>query len=331
MSVSILHAPLTPAAADWLLCCAHPDPFSHSPSYLLPIDEIDAILDAAELHGVGPACIRLLQTVAAAPTIRAAQNRLGYQAAQELMLCHHGEGIVQALRAAGVDAMIIKGPVFARRLYHRDISRTFTDIDILIRVGDRDAASRIMRERGFTQHEPAYRAKKDYSEDQWSRSEPAHIPVEVHGNLVHNPQLRAAMSVTYADVLAAGNGDGEDATALLFVAAAHGAISHQFDRLQHLVDVALAASGAAGSIDSDRLATTAASTGTKAAVYAALVVAGNLLAVPACHDIASQLRPSRYDRFAARLITHSTVLQARSSERSASSWRRKAFRQALRL
>ena len=329
--MTTLHAPLTRAATDWLLCCAQAGPVSNRPSYPLPINEIDAILDAAELHGVGPACLRLLHTVVAAPSINAAQNRHGYQAAQELLLCHHGEGIVRALRAAAVDAMIIKGPVFARRLYHHNVSRTFTDIDILIRVGDRDVASKIMRERGFTLQELAYRAEKAYCEDQWSRSEPAHIPIEIHGNLVHNPQLRASMSVTYTDVLAAGNGDAEDPTALLFVAAAHGAISHQFDRLQHLVDVALAASGVAGSIDSDRLAAIAAQTGTKAAVHAALVVAGNLLAVPACYEIASQLRPTRYDRFAARLITRATVLQARSSARSASSWRRKAFRQALRF
>ena len=50
-------------------------------------------------------------------------------------------------------------------------------------------------------------------------------------------------------VMHAGNGDAENPTALLMVAAIHGAAGHQFERLQPAIDVLQAARGVAGPID----------------------------------------------------------------------------------
>jgi hypothetical protein len=148
---------------------------------------------------------------------------------------------------------------------------------------------------------------------------------------VHNPKLRKRASITLGDVADAGGGDTEDATAILLVAAAHGAISHQFDRLQHLVDVALAAEGAAGAIDGGRLSQVARNCGVLGAVHAGLTLAGTAFGCRSCHALAKGLRASAFERLGSGLVTPRAVLTARSNRRSGSSWRRKALRQVIRL
>jgi hypothetical protein len=209
--------------------------------------------------------------------------------------------------------------------------RSFTDIDILIPIQGRSAASDVIRELGFKYRTRDYRAGEDYFEDNWLLVEDPSVSVELHSNLVHNPRLRQTASITIDDVTAAGAGDLEDATAILFVAAAHGAISHQLDRLQHLIDVALAANGAAGEIVAERLARAARASGVLTAVHAALVVTGKAFHDRRCLDMAEALHASALTRLASRLITPYAVLAARSKRRGRSSWRRKALRQALRF
>jgi hypothetical protein len=262
--------------------------------------------------------------------IAAARTRQVHQIGFELLLKHHGERVVRALHLAGIEAAMVKGPIFARRLYAEPAMRSFTDIDILIRLHTRSAASEVIRDLGLSLHAHDYRAGKDYCEDLWLLVDDPRVGIEIHTNLVHNPKLRRATSVTLSDVIDAGNGDTEDATAILFIAAAHGGFSHQFDRLQHLVDVALAVKGVAGPIETERLYRVARASGVLAAVHAALVIAGRAFGDPRSHAIAEALHPSPLNRLASSLITPRTVLAARSSRRNGSSWRRKALRQVLR-
>ena len=51
---------------------------------------------------------------------------------QSMLLQYHGDRIMKALAAGGIPARIVKGPVFARTLYHHVADRPFTDIDILV-------------------------------------------------------------------------------------------------------------------------------------------------------------------------------------------------------
>jgi hypothetical protein len=348
MTIEHVHMPLSKVAADWLIAVANPF-HAAAPAGMLPLpSEIASVLWAAELHGVLPVVLRALSPSnsrqGAAPfegggaelelarqAIANARTRQLHQTGFELLLRHHAEQTLTALRAAGIAAAILKGPVFARRLYAQPTLRTFTDIDILIPFEARAAVSEVLQRGPFRLQTHDYREGKDYCEDQWVLVENPRISIEIHTDLVHNPKLRRAASATLSDVLNAGNGDAEEATALLFVATVHGAVSHQFDRLQHLVDVALAASGAAGAVDAERLATASRASGVMTAVHGALVLAGAAFAAAQCLALARALRPSLLDRLASGLVTPQAVLDARSNRRSASSWRRKALRQALRV
>jgi hypothetical protein len=342
------HAPLSNAAAAWLMAVAHPAAAHASRRALPDLSEVGPVLHAATLHGVLPAVLAALRGAgdlgavagrsgsaaevdAANKAIAAARAQQVHQTGLELMLRHHGERVVKALGAAGIAAAILKGPVFARRLYREPAMRTFTDIDIIMPRPTRGAVIAIMRDLGFAMREHEYRAGKDYSEDSWQLASEPRVSIELHVDLVHNPKLRRRASVTLGDVADAGGGDTEDATAILLVAAAHGAVSHQFDRLQHLVDVALAAEGAGGAIDGGRLSQVARNCGVLGAVHAGLTLAGAAFGSQACRALAEKLSPSTFERLASGLVTPRAVVTARSSRRSSSSWRRKALRQVIRL
>ena len=333
------HAPLSKVAAAWLLAAANPVRAGAMPDSQLSEPEIGSVLHAAELHGVLSAVLRALRGPDAAigtvesgqiAAIADARTRYTYQVGFQLLLTHHGERILAALHAAGSKAAIVKGPIFAQRLYAEPAMRSFTDIDILIPFAARDLASDILRGSGFKFIAREYRAGKDYCEDNWQLMADPRVGIEIHSNLVHNPNLRRTASITLGQVADAGNGSTNDATALLFVATAHGAISHQFDRLQHLVDVALAANGAAGTIDVERLSRVARTSGVLTAVHAALVLTGNAFSNACCLAMASALTPSILNKAASSLVTTHSVLAAQSRRRRRSSWRRKALRQAIR-
>ena len=157
------------------------------------------------------------------------------------------------------------------------------------------------------------------------------VMVELHGDLVHNPRLRRALHLDRAAVLAAGGGDAEDAAALLLVAAVHGATSHQFDRLQHVVDVLLLGRGAAGAVDPVRLARVAEGCRARTALGVALLVAARAFGDGACAALARQLGAGAAARLGAALISPGVVLRAPTDARGRDSWRRKALREVLRL
>jgi hypothetical protein len=346
MTITNLHKPLSKAGAEWLLAVANPLGGA-KPSAAPAPTEVPSLLRAAEVHGVMPAALKALSLAAdpngaagdtpsidirnARQAIADARTRQVPRVGFELLLKHHGEAVLAALRAAGVEAAMLKGPVFARRLYANPAMRSFTDIDIIIPIEARATAGDVLRCAGFELHSREYRAGKDYCEDNWLLIDDPKVGIEIHSDLVHNPKLRRAASVTFADIVRAGNGDAEDATAILFVAAAHGAISHQFDRLQHVVDVALAVTGAAGQVDTERLSRAARASGIMTAVHAALVLAARTFKDARCLEMAEALRPSTLNRLASGLIRPRTVIAARSDSRSDSSWRRKVFRQAIRF
>ncbi len=343
MSVELRHAPLAKSGGRWLIQACNPLGSGVAIVRRFPAAQARDALSAAELHGVLPIVLRRLRQFEAAGedpvagrsatvarAIADARQVLVGQTGMELMLRHQAALVMHAFDEAGIQAIIIKGPVFARRLYELPSLRSFSDIDILIPPRCRAAAAECMSTLGFRAVDPAYRGSIDYLEDVWVLDNNERIGVEVHCNLAHNPKLRRIASVSYEDVLAAGGGDPEDATALLFVAASHGALSHQFDRLQHVVDVTLAASGAAGPINTQRLRIVAQKSGVFRAVVAALVLAHRTFGCEACRTIAGELNPGLLDRVAANLLTPATVADARSASRSMRSWRRKAFRQLLR-
>jgi hypothetical protein len=303
-----------------------------------------AVLVAAESHGVLPAVTRALGAHledrrqplhggrdSIATALECARAKVANHAGFGLLLTHHAGRVMQGLAAAGIGGFLVKGPAFARRLYPDAALRTFTDVDILVPEARRNDVSPVMRELGFELFEFEDRRGKDYHEQKWLLPAETGVMVEIHSNIVHSPKLRGSMSIRHEDVLAAGGGDGAAPTALLLVAAAHASVGHQCDRLQHMVDVVQAARGAAGPIDQGCLAAVARQCGLTLAVAAALDLAARIFHDAAAAGLAGRLLPGRITRLPFRLLAPSLVLRAQSTARTRGSWRRKVFRQALRL
>lgn len=341
MSIDQRHATLPRTAADWLIDACNPFAGTGTPAVAPSADSLPALLRAAELHGVQPFVLKRIRQLETASGLRqefaaevlaaieTARNLQINQAAMELMLRHHGARVLTAFANADIPAAIVKGPTFADRLYQHPAMRTFTDIDVLIPLSKRKQTRSAMESLGFEPYERDYRAERDYFEDVWLLRSDHRVSIEVHSDLVHNPRLRARASLTFEDLVKAGDGDPNEASALLYVAAVHAAMSHQFDRLQHLLDVALATSGAAGSIDWQRLRRVSDRTGTRRALFVAVELAAAVFGEPALSRLGGNLKPGLGDRIGALLVSRDTVLEARSDRRSHKSWRRKLLRRML--
>lgn len=343
------HLPLDRVGERLLIHVADPVQGATRPPVRLPGPEgLENVLTAARTHGVLPAAIRNLSSIIdsqakssgsadaaaledARSVLEAARLRLAYQTGFQMMMSHHARRVMAGFAAAHLPGAIVKGAAFAQWLYPEPSFRTYTDVDILVPAAHRHRTGDVMRALGFELCEFEDRKGKDYHEQKWLLGGRQEVMIEVHSNLVHSPKLRGAMSIGYEDVCAAGNEDCADATALLFVAATHGAIGHQLDRLQHLVDVMQAARGVAGPIDAARLARVCRRCGVTLAVAGALELAGKTFGEPSCLRLARQLLPSPIARLPGQLLSPELVVRGQSLARARGSWRRNLFRQALRL
>jgi Uncharacterised nucleotidyltransferase len=344
MSSRAGHPRLSSAAAAWVVAMSDPSARASYPSGPLRARELPALLDAVSAHGVLPVVARNLRSLMASDrsrrtidnaaamerTIDELDRRLVLLSGQQLALSHYAGKLAAAFVQEKIPANIVKGPVFARRLYPRPVDRSFTDLDILIDPAFVAATAPILRQLGFKCALDDDAARRSDSEIKWIMAGSEHLLIEVQTDLIHSPTLGAGIRFCRGDLLAAGAGDPEDATALLLTAAVHAAAGHQFERLQTLVDVLQAARGAAGPIDRDRLARVAHSTGSVAAVQSALDLAAGLFHEPAARDLAGCLPSSPWRHVRRRLVSPDIAVRAQDRSAGLDSWRRKALRVAIR-
>ena len=151
--------------------------------------------------------------------------------AHATMLNHYGERILAS--AHDLPVIMVKGAVFARTIYPKAALRPFTDIDLLVDPGAIPRLNTLLLDEGFGMVEDG--AKDGSMQSKWTHRRTGAL-IEVHGNLVHMPRLRAAFSLAY-DVL---GGNAQTPAALLTVAVVHGA-THYFAWLKHVVDLCQAA------------------------------------------------------------------------------------------
>ena len=259
-----------------------------------------------------------------------ARSRLVLLTGQSLLLSHHAQRIAKALAAEDLPAAIIKGPVFSRRLYPRPADRSFTDIDILVSSASLEATAEILHSLGFAPARSENRSDQDHGEYKWLLPGNDLILVEVQSNLIHSARLGNGIRFGFADLSAAGDGNTEDATALLILAAVHGAATHQFERLQPAIDVLQAARGAAGPINRVRLARIADMIGATAALQTALDIAAQLFDESEAREIANSLSPAPWRRLRRTLLSPAVVIRAQARSAGLDSWRRRAVREIIR-
>ncbi|MEX2129201.1 MAG: nucleotidyltransferase family protein [Xanthobacteraceae bacterium] len=239
--------------------------------------------------------------------------------------------LVATLRARGVDPIVVKGTSFADRLYADAALRPFSDIDVLVPEAALRDVRHAMAASGL---KPAAQNTEkhegQYAEEKWTHPTLEGLLIELHWDLVSSPKVRKAVSLTYEDLLPLIGSDGrQSAVALLLVAAIHGTAGHGFELFQHVIDVAQAARGMAGTIDAHELVSAAKGKGQRLAVEAALLSAALILSDEDCAALARKIeaRPSAW--WLSRMLGAATVVESRGARHSRYSWRRQLYREAL--
>lgn len=342
MGYRVGHEPLGAGSAAWLLALADPQARNLSALPRLQGASLPRLTLAAFAHGVLPVVRRNLRALAAqgdpgalvdgeaparqiAEAIAAMDRHLVVLSGQSLLLAHHARRVAATL--TGLPAAVIKGMTFGQRLYGQPADRSFTDVDILAAPEAVETISAHLRRLGFVR--AAAKELHDEAEQKWVLPESDLLLVEVQTDLVHSPKQRAVMRFGYTELLAAGAGDPNDATALLAVAAVHGAAGHQFNRLQPAVDVLLGVRGAAGPIDRARLAAVGRASGTTAALQTAFELVARAFREPEAQALADFLGPTRWRRLRRHLVTPGVVTRAQTPAAYWESWRRLLLRDLI--
>lgn len=303
-----------------LLLARLADPQAPTPA----IREADrhALLELARPHGVESILWRKFGADIEAPGGAETVHRIG----QTMLLDGLRRDISAAFSASGVSACIVKGPVFAERLYPVRSDRLFSDIDLLIDPASTDEAIAIMEGLGYVRHDKVWDNSRRDMEYKFTHPEHPTALIELHGNLVHYPLLRRRASFGLSELLDAGDGDGAAPAALLATAIVHGALGHKLDRLQMLVDVLQAVRNVPpDEFDRTAAAMTRLRLGLECAVC--LPVVARLFGDDAAAELAARFSPGIRGRLGRLLVSPDAVVYAQGHGRATGSWgRRKAFR-----
>jgi len=298
-----------------------------------------ALLANAEFHGVLPIMLRKLQEHGDAhlPQDLELQARLAdlrqkstLVTGQSMLLQYHGDRIMKALAADEIPARIVKGPVFARKLYRHVADRPFTDIDILVEPARLNDANRVIAASGFQLCSGEVQSQ-DLQEFKWLEKENRSLLIELHGNLVHDSGMRRRLSLGFKELRAIDGDETDTPAALLTIAIVHASGGHKFHRLQLCVDVLQGVRVLQTPEAEARLLEAARMTGIELELATVLDVTGRLFDAPRALELASRIRPDLGIRLARWLITRDTLLGVNSRDRMRSRLRRDAFRWVQRL
>jgi glycosyltransferase involved in cell wall biosynthesis len=313
------------AVSEWLIHCA--DPLGRRtapPRRELSLQEARELVAQADKHGVLPAVLRHfppLQCDAVFADVKAdALARHRSKLTYALMLRTHGEALMAA--AAGLPVAMVKGPVFSRTIYPATGLRNFTDIDLLVAPEAEPQLARVLEKQGFKLAE--YDRDPDRQEWKWLHRDNDALMIEVHTNLVHHPELRQAMSLSYEDLA----GIAETPAALLTVAVMHGALE-RYELLRQVVDVCQAARRVDTAEEERCFEALVQKAGARFAAIAGLDLGYRLLGEPRCRELARGLGPARYTALARLLLGRSAITSTMGSTRFLHSWRRQGFRVLL--
>jgi hypothetical protein len=313
---------LTFTLHDWIVYCADPlGSRARPPRRPLPPERIGDLIEQAEAHGVLGAVLQNFPAFAGDPVFEAGRNaardRNRTNAAFSLLLKREADALMADVR--DLPAAVVKGPVFARRLYPSPSLRCFTDIDVLAAPEALPLIDAALADHGFRLVESHPREHK------WLHRDNDSAMVEVQTDLVHADSLHDVMSLPYQAIAAAP----EAAEALLLVALVHGG-GHQYERLQQVVDVCQAARALQGGAEERRFEEMVKAANARFIAVTGLLLADRIFGEPRCREIADALGPVRHRGIAGLLLDRTVIMSTMDHRRARHGWRRQAFRWLIR-
>ena len=298
-----------------------------APAPATPEPDRKALLELARPHGVENILWRKFGAGIDAPGGAGTLHRVG----QAMLLDGLRRDISAALAARGVPACVVKGPVFAERLYAVPGDRLFGDVDLLVDPVFMEEAIRAMEELGYVRQGKTWDNSRRDMEYKFGHPRHPTALIELHGDLVHYPQLRKRAGFGLRELLAAGDGDGQAPAALLATAIVHATLGHKLDRLVMLVDVLQAVRNLPPQ-DYDRAAAALAGLRLDLECAVCLSVVARLFCDDAVAALADRFPAGAAARLGRLLVSPGAAVHAQGRGRRRGSWaRRKTFRLLQRL
>jgi hypothetical protein len=283
--------------------------------------EREALLALGRPHGVDAILWRKFGGDHEGPAGEVMLHRLG----QAMLLDLLRRDIADAFAAGGVEASVVKGPVFAERLYPVGGDRLFTDIDLMVEEGAMGGAIAAMGRLGYRREDGLQDGVRRSMEYKFMHPGHRHVLIELHGDMVHYPLLRRRARFGRRELLLAGAGDSAAPGALLATAIVHVTLGHKFERLMMLVDV-LQAVRHLPPADFARFVDTLATMRLGLECTVCLGVTARLFEDDAAAELASRFRAGLKGRLGGVLVSPQTIVAAQGDAPRASWMRRKTFR-----
>jgi hypothetical protein len=309
------------AAIDHLLSRLA-DPEAEAPD--VPESRLAEICARATAHRVEAVVLRKLQAHGAHPQVRGLSDRVLQATALTMMLEARVRPIDAAIRQRDLPACIVKGGLFASRLFRHPADRPWTDIDILADPAARADIASVLRDLGY-RYGGAEGAENRKREEKWGDPDQPNLLIELHGDLVHYPMLRRGVRFGWAELVAAGEGDPQAPLALFATAVVHASLGHKFHELRLMVDV-LQAFRALGPEDRAALPRRMAALSLRLEAALTLRLIADLFDHADAREMADTLDLPVQSRLAARLVRSRDVLGADGPRLGSSHLRRHAFR-----
>lgn len=193
------------------------------------------VVEAARVHGVLPIVLRKVGQMLPEDMRTDLQRQAGERIGLMLHLRAIGAKVAERV-AAGLPAVVVKGPDLADNVYSRRGDRTFSDLDVLALPEAYPALAELMQGFGYQLYlKPRLDHTISNQEQKWIHPGIPSVLVEVHGNLVHYEALRRRVSFGYAEVMRCG--EHSLALARFFTCVFHATLGHKLHELRLLVDI----------------------------------------------------------------------------------------------
>jgi hypothetical protein len=159
-----------------------------------PADDVPALVDAAEDHGVSALLWDLLSGAPEAqlPLRRALASRARAAVARDLLVSLELSDVLGAMAAGGIRTLLIKGAPLAYTVYEHPWHRPRLDTDLLVAAADVEAAARVLTQCGYDRCEVISTGAFVSHQVAFERSDAQglrHV-IDLHWKIV-NPQLLA--------------------------------------------------------------------------------------------------------------------------------------------
>jgi hypothetical protein len=295
--------PLTAGERGWLVACLRALGKRQPPP--APPADLDwpAVIEAAEVEDVLPALAHALDAGRWAGVPDHARRRLasGFAAstARHLLMTRELGGVLRHLAAAGIEAIVLKGPVLAESVYPHPALRPFSDLDVLVRPADRLRADTALRGLGHRRVADEHSWDFDVAYDGATLYEtPAGIRIDLHWALLTEPRFvwngdEAGIWDRAVPITVAGQGArGLAREDLVLYLAAHLAVHHALAGLLRAWDVALLLEREGDALDWTTVLARAARWRVRHALFFVLLGAHAAFDAPVPPEVLARLRPA---------------------------------------